>query len=287
MSRAHMRRAALNALTEAVSTVKSRSILLKQVQYGSIHPSAFVVAQTLADIRSLSFDVSYFHVSTTSLSISNALHLLSGFCVDCVHSLRGWSEFVPDAWSLGPQYSAVIVVAGSAIPVGLLYSGFSPTRPTQHRWGSWLRRASPSPYALEALMGNEFTGITLTCAEVTCGKDQQSVPGSVYLADYFDYTRSHLWRNFGIVLVLWFLYIVLGSIGLTILTRKFGGSQSRIFKRSRRHDEESHPKPNPSSLGSSSTTQTVPESIRPQSPEKDDLTTSSSTAGTFTFQDIS
>ncbi|CAG7923629.1 unnamed protein product [Penicillium olsonii] len=249
----------LNALAEATSTVRSREILLKQVQYGFIHPASFVVAQTIAEIP-----ISFFHTLLFSCCYYWQIDLeqtASAFWIFVlivfVHYSAVQSLFrMLGAWL--PNVSLALMMAGSAIPVGLLYSGFGPTRPTQHRWGSWLRRASPSPWAMEALLGNEFAGITLTCSETdmvpngpgyldtnfqTCSitgseKGHQSVAGSIYLSEHFGYTRAHLWRNFGIILVLWFLYTVIGSIGLRIMTRESGSSQSRVFKKSKEHDIE-------------------------------------------------
>ncbi|PYI10970.1 hypothetical protein BO78DRAFT_448489 [Aspergillus sclerotiicarbonarius CBS 121057] len=294
----------LNALTEAISTVKSRNILLKQVQYGFIHPSAFVIAQTIADIpiafiQCLLFScLYYFTIDLQRTASAFWIFVLIVF----THYATVQSLFrMLGAWV--PNISLTLMMAGSACPVGLLYSGFGPPRPTQHRWGSWLRRTSPSPYALEALMGNEFAGITLTSSDSemvpsgslytqlqyqTCSitgseKGHQSVAGSVYLADHFGFTRSHLWRNFGIILVLWLLYTILGSIGLTLMTRETGGSHSRSFKRSKSRDEESQPKTGPTSSTSSSSTRTVSAASEQGSTD----TNSTDGAGTFTFEDIS
>ncbi|KAM0228713.1 hypothetical protein ACHAP5_011875 [Fusarium lateritium] len=186
-------------------------------------------------------------------------------------------------------------MAGSAIPAGLLYSGYGPPRPTQLSWGSWLRRVSPSPWALEALMGNEFSGIMLECSETdmvpsgtgyddtryqTCsipgsqiGHD--SVPGQVHLREHFGFTQSHLWRNFGIILVLWFLYILIRSVCLTFVTRDKSGSSGRVFKKSKRHDVESQPE------SSGSSTIDVEPTTQSQIPDE-----KLATSTTFTFEDV-
>ncbi|CAG8053829.1 unnamed protein product [Penicillium salamii] len=258
----------LNALTEATSTVRSRAILLKQVQYGFIHPSASVIAQTLAEIP-----ISFFHCLLFACCYYWQIDLqqtASAFWIFVLLVFTHYSAVqslfrMLGAWA--PNVSLTLMMAGSAIPVGLLYSGFGPTRPTQHRWGSWFRRASPSPYALEALFANEFTGITLTCSDTdmvpsgaqyddlmyqTCSipgseKGERSVAGATYLSDHFGYTRAHLWRNFGIILVLWLLYTIIGSIGLRIMTRESSSSQGRIFKKLKQRDIEDEAKSSASS----------------------------------------
>ncbi|CAG7930861.1 unnamed protein product [Penicillium olsonii] len=286
----------LNAMAEATSTIRSRSVLLKQVQYGFIHPSAFVIAQTIAEIP-----ISFFHCLVFSCCYYWQIGLqqtASAFWIFVllvfVHYSAVQSLFrMLGAWA--PNVSLALMMAGSAIPVGLSYSGFGPTLPTQHRWGSWLRRASPSPWALEALIANEFAGITLTCSDAdmvpngsgytdlqyqTCSitgseRGHQSVPGPVYLDQHFGFTRAHLWRDFGIILVMWFLYTVIGSIGLRIMTRESGGSRGRVFKKTKQRDIENDTK----SSASSSTAMSASASVSGDR--------QANASNTFTFDNVS
>ncbi|KAJ5609826.1 hypothetical protein N7528_009092 [Penicillium herquei] len=281
----------LNALTEATSTVRSRSILLKQVQYGLIHPSAFITAQTLAEIpisffQSLLFACLYYwQIDLQRAASAFWIFVLIVF----THYSAVQSLFrALGAWS--PNISLTLMMAGSAIPVGLLYSGFGPTRPTQHRWGSWLRRTSPSPWALEALMGNEFTGITLTCSDSdmvpsgpgynnsayqTCSITGSGIGQESVAAPFtFRTTLASLGRISGAILASFSFYVI-GCIGLTVMTRDSSNSVSRVFKRSKKSDIESQPRSSASSAtdalpGTNSTT--------------DDGEPTNST--TFTFQDI-
>jgi hypothetical protein len=100
-------------------------------------------------------------------------------------------------------------------------------------------------------MGNEFADITLHCTAdqmvphgpgysdiryqgcslpgSTPGSD--TVPGSKYLGIIYDFYRSHLWRNWGIILVMWFIYVVLTAIGLTLMTGDSGSTGGPVFKR--------------------------------------------------------
>lgn len=51
------------------------------------------------------------------------------------------------------------------------------------RWISWLRRASPPTWALEALLENEFRTLTLTCSSsqlVPTGVVRIMTPASLY-----------------------------------------------------------------------------------------------------------
>jgi ATP-binding cassette subfamily G (WHITE) protein 2 (SNQ2) len=69
------------------------------------------------------------------------------------------------------------------------------------------------------------------CSLPRIDEGQSSYPGSVYLSLVYDYTRSHLWRNFGIILVMWFLYVVLTAIGLTWTASSGASSTGVVYKR--------------------------------------------------------
>ncbi|KAJ5202252.1 hypothetical protein N7449_004331 [Penicillium cf. viridicatum] len=244
----------LVGMAETTATVQSRDVLLKQSKYGFLRPAALVIAQALADIpvafiQCLLFTCCYYF--TIGLVKTASAFWIFVLIVFTYYSAIQSMFRMLGAWS--PNTSIALLLAGSAVPVSLLWSGFSPTRPTQLRWGSWIRRIAPSPWVLEALIGNEFSGIDLTCPESqmvptgsgyddlryqTCSivgseKGHRSVTGTTYMTHQFAFSRENLWRNFGILLVLWFLYTLLAGLGLTIMTRETSGSHSRVFKKSK------------------------------------------------------
>ncbi|KAJ5679477.1 hypothetical protein N7462_007721 [Penicillium macrosclerotiorum] len=243
----------LNALAEVSSTINARSILVKQHKLGIIHPVAFVIAQTIADIpvavfQSLVFSCCYYfmlglHKTASDFWIFELVLFTHYSAVSSLFRMLG-------AWA--PSLNIAFFMAGTAMPICLTYAGYGPPVPTMHRWGSWIRRISPSPWALEALMGNEFADITLHCTADQMvpngpGYDDiryqgcsltgstpgsNTVSGSTYLGLIYDFSRSHLWRNWGIIVVMWFLYVVLTAIGLTIMTDESGSTGGPVFKRS-------------------------------------------------------
>ncbi|KAJ5322392.1 ABC drug exporter [Penicillium brevicompactum] len=241
----------LNALTEVNKTVEARNILLKQHKLGLIHPSSFVITQAIGDIPSsliqtLLFSCCYYFIVGLSKTASQFwIFVLITFThyssVSAMFRMIG-------AWA--PSLSVALLMMGSAIPISTLYAGYAPPFPTQHRWGSWMRRVAPTPYALEALIRNEFYNIQLHCTDnelVPSGPGytdlqyqgcplpgaepgERTAPGSDYIDTLYNYTHDHLWRNFGIILVMWFLYTVLSVIGLTVMTRETGHSSGYVFK---------------------------------------------------------
>jgi ATP-binding cassette subfamily G (WHITE) protein 2 (SNQ2) len=248
----------LNALNEAPSTVLSRSIVIKQSKLGILHPAAYVIAQTIAEIplqvvHTLVFSCCYYFM----LGLNKTASQFWIFeLINFVH-LGAVSALFRMLGAIAPNLNLALLMAGAAIPVGLTYSGFAPPIPTMLAWGEWIRRITPSPYALEALMGNEFFDLTLSCTDTQlvpygpgygdiryqgCSlpgatKGSADVPGATYLEIIYSYTRSHLWRNFGIILVFWFLYTVIATIGLTYTARESGGAGGHIFKRGAKPSE--------------------------------------------------
>lgn len=242
----------LNALTEVPKTIQSRTILLKQHRMGYAHPAALVIAETLAEVpmallETLAFACCYyFTIGLDKTASSFWIFVLITFthraCISCLFRLLG-------AWA--PNLNTGFLMGGCAVPITCLYSGFAPPVPTMHRWGSWIRRISPTPYGVEALMGNEYSGMTLHCTGdelVPHGlgydniqyqgcpmagsiKGSAEVSGKTYLNAQYGFNVQFLWRNFGIILVMWFLYVAVTALGLSIMTREKSTSNARVYRR--------------------------------------------------------
>jgi ATP-binding cassette subfamily G (WHITE) protein 2 (SNQ2) len=250
----------LNALSETGTSMFARDIVVKQRKLGIMHPSAYVIAQTIADIplqlvQTLIFTCCYYFMlglnpTASQFWIFQLLVFVHYGAVCALYRFLG---------TVAPNISLAFLFAGSALPVGLTYSGFAPTTPTQHKWGSWIRRITPTPFALEALMGNEFYDITLQCSDTQmipngpsyeniqyqgCSiagsvKGSPMVPGETYLELVYGFSRSHLWRNFGIILVFWFLYTVFSAVAISFTARETGHSGGLVFKRGAKTLEDS------------------------------------------------
>jgi ABC-type multidrug transport system ATPase subunit len=139
----------------------------------------------------------------------------------------------------GPAIQALIVYAGYLIP------------PTEMRpWLKWLMYINPVSYGFEALMANEFDNLRIQCVPpnlVPIGPNVQpqhqactlqgSRPGEVFVngSDYiktgFEYSRSNLWRNVGIIIAFWLLFVLLTVIGMEIQKPNAGGGAVTVFKR--------------------------------------------------------
>ena len=102
----------------------------------------------------------------------------------------------------------------------VIYTGFTVPIRDMHPWFRWINYLDPVAYAFEALLINEFhnrqfecssfvpQGISYTnvtsdqriCSAVGAAAGASYVEGDAYINTSFNYYRSHLWRNLGILI---------------------------------------------------------------------------------------
>jgi hypothetical protein len=119
-----------------------------------------------------------------------------------------------------------------------------------HPWLKWLIWINPVQYCFEALMANEFYNLNILCEPpylVPEGPNatpqhqscliqgsqpgQTIVRGSNYIQTAYTYSRSHLWRNFGIIIAWLSFFIALTMLGMELQKPNKGGSAVTVFKR--------------------------------------------------------
>lgn len=139
----------------------------------------------------------------------------------------------------GPFIQILITCTGYLIPPNEIGPWF--------RWLTWI---NPVYYGYEALMANEFAGVDIACEPpflVPFGPGalpeyqacalrgnqpgQTFVKGSDYIREAYEYDRAHLWRNLGVLIAFWALFVLLTVIGMERQTPNSGGAAVTIFKR--------------------------------------------------------
>ncbi|KAL0931163.1 ABC drug exporter [Colletotrichum truncatum] len=241
----------LNALTEVGATVEARDILSRQQKLGLIHPVAYVITETIGGIpmvflRTILFSCLYYFL--IGLGRTAAQFWIFEVFLFVYYSSHTAMFRMLGAWA--PNVSIAFLMSGCGTPLTLAWAGYAPTWPTMLAWSSWIRRISPSPYALEALMTNEFEHLELHCEPnemVPSGPSfeqlaYQGCPlpgaepgtsttsGSYYLREVYGYEHANLWRNLGIMIAMWAIYTILAGVGLTIMTRSKGNASGAVFK---------------------------------------------------------
>lgn len=116
--------------------------------------------------------------------------------------------------------SQALAPAGVFMLALIIYTGFTIPVGNMVVWFRWINYLNPVAYAFEALMVNEFDGRVYPCgafvpsgpgydnvaaANRICATNgakagADSVLGRDYVNLSFSYYRSHLWRNWGILL---------------------------------------------------------------------------------------
>jgi ATP-binding cassette subfamily G (WHITE) protein 2 (SNQ2) len=123
--------------------------------------------------------------------------------------------------ALSPTIDEAVRFSGIALNLLVIYTGYVIPKPqlvSQYIWFGWLYYINPISYAFEAVLANEFSDRIMPCTPaqtVPSGPGYTdpryegcaipgATPGSLevsgvaYLDASFQYSRSHLWRNFGV-----------------------------------------------------------------------------------------
>lgn len=136
----------------------------------------------------------------------------------------------------------------------VIFTGYVIVKPqltSDYIWFGWIYYVNPIAYSFEAVLSNEFADRIMECAPQQLipqgpGVDpayqgcaltgaltnSRSVPGSDYIGTTYAYTRSHLWRNFGVVIAFTVLYILLTAAATEVLNFAQGGGGALVFKKS-------------------------------------------------------
>lgn len=242
---------ALLALAELTAAFESRPILLKHKSFSFYRPAAFAIAQTVVDIPLVLVQVTIFDVVVYFMS--NLQRTASQFFISLLFLFiitMTMYAFFRAIGALVGSLDAATRVTGVAIQALVVYTGYLIPPKKMHPWFSWLRWINPVQYGFEALMANEFYNLEILCEppfavpQVPNASEQYqsctlqgSTPGSTTVngADYisvaYQYSRSHLWRNFGIICAFFGFFVVLTAVGMELQKPNKGGGAVTIFKR--------------------------------------------------------
>lgn len=137
-----------------------------------------------------------------------------------------------------------------AIQALVVYTGYLIPPESMRPWFKWIIWINPVQYTFESIMSNEFYRLTLPCVDGTVvpqgpnassqhqsclirgsEPDQTYVRGASYIMSNYTYTRHHLWRNFGIVIGWFLLYIGITVVGMEWQKPSYGGRSVTLFKK--------------------------------------------------------
>jgi len=237
-------------ILEAISMTMGRTITAKQVTMAFYRPSAQVIAKTIADLPVLAVQcalytlVLYFMTDMARDAGKFFVQLLFVFttsvCITAFYRVVG---------AFSRDINSTIRMAFLGLNVMAVFSGYMQPLSAMKSWVyKWIFYAVPVAYAQEALMVNQYDGMDLPCAPgylipdvpgaslenqicffVGAVPGSSSVSGTKFLKEQFGYEQAHVWRNFGIILLFTFGYIVIACIGVEYLSWGSGGGSTKVF----------------------------------------------------------
>lgn len=257
-------------LTELMKAVGGRAVVARHRDYAFYRPSAVSIARVVTDIpliliQSIIFGVIMYFMCELDVEAGKFFIYLLFIYVTTLAVTALYRMFA----SLSPEIDTAVRFSGIALNLLVIYTGYVIPKTqllSQYIWFGWLYWTSPISYAFEAVLSNEFAGRTMQCAPEQLvprgpGADpnfqgcalpgaqvnSDVVVGSSYLSTQYNYTRAHLWRNFGVVIAFTILYIIVTALAVEFVS--FGGAAggALIFKRSKRAKQQVKEEDSPAS----------------------------------------
>lgn len=241
-------------LTELMRAVSGRVVISRHSDYAFYRPSAVVIARVLLDlpvlaVQAVVFSVILYFLAELDLQAGKFfINLLfvytSTICITALYRMfAALSPTIDDAVRFsGLALNLLIIFVGYPIPKRTLTSDVI--------WFGWIYYINPLSYAFEAVVTNEFSGRTMECSPINLvpqgpGVDpnyqgcavlgstlgSRTIDGDVYSSSNFGYSRSHLWRNFGVVVAFTVLYILITALASEIFSFAGDSGGALVFKK--------------------------------------------------------
>ncbi|PYI09696.1 hypothetical protein BO78DRAFT_307994 [Aspergillus sclerotiicarbonarius CBS 121057] len=245
----------LNAFASALEILtlwQQRPIVEKHDKYALYHPSAEAISSMLVDlpskaIVSVVFNLILYFMSNLRRTPGHffVFYLFSVTTTLTMSNIFRWTGAISRSMAQAMVPSSIFMM------ILVIYTGFTIPVRNMHPWFRWLNYLDPIAYAFESLMINEFSERRFPCAQyVPSGPGYENAPitskicsqnGAVAGQDYIDgdrylnvsyeYYRSHLWRNYGILLGFLFFSLALYIISSELVRAKPSKGEILVFPR--------------------------------------------------------
>ncbi|KAL8740759.1 MAG: hypothetical protein Q9190_006573, partial [Brigantiaea leucoxantha] len=252
-------------LTELMKAVSGRVVIARHSDYAFNSPSAVALARVLADfpliiVQVLVFCVVMYFMTNLDADVSKFwIYCLFVYTITiCITAL--YRMFA----ALSPTIDDAVRFSGTALNLLIVYTGYVIAKPTLIRekiWFGWLYYLNPIAYAFEGVLTSEFAGRQMECSPqqlVPQGPGVQpqyqgcaisgasvgstTVTGEQYLGTTYSYSRSNLWRNFGVIIAYAVLYILVTVVGSELFRFVGSGGGAMTFKKGGKKDIVPAPK---------------------------------------------
>nr|AXS58701.1 ABC family transporter protein homeolog b [Epichloe coenophiala] len=301
-------------LSELIKAVSGRAIISRHHQdFAFYRPSAVSLARVLADlpiliVEVIMFGVIMYFMTGLSLSAGRFFTYLLFVYVTTICLTALYRMFA----ALSSGVDTAVRFAGCALNLLIVYTGYTIAKPVlldDKIWFGWLYHVNPISYAFEAVLTNEFGGRIMDCAPMQlipsgpgiispqnqgCAiagsrPGSREVAGDAYLSSQFDYSRSNLWRNFGILIAFTVGYIAVTVLATEKLSFVGGGMGALVFKSSKKPKQVAKARNRTDEENGKSDNATAGHVQRQGTPDEDEVLGTSNGSGrqVFTWENIS
>ncbi|KAL2817429.1 ABC-2 type transporter-domain-containing protein [Aspergillus cavernicola] len=261
---------AFSSSLEILTLWQQRPIVEKHFKYALYHPSAEAISSMIVDLPakvlvSIVFNVILYFMTHLRRTPGHffIFYLFSFTTTLTMSNIFRWIG------AISRSMAQAMVPASLFMMILVIYTGFTIPVRNMHPWFRWLNYINPIGYAFESLMINEFSDRTFPCGlyvpdgpgyldaplsskicsdrGAVAGED--FIDGDRYLNTSFEYYKSHMWRNYGIILAFMFFFLATYIISSEIVRAKPSKGEILVFPRGKvpafakevRHDEEDAP----------------------------------------------
>lgn len=247
-------------LSELARAVSGRTVVSRHRDYAFYRPSAVVVARVIQDIpvvfvQVCIFGVAMYFMTNLDVDVSKFWIYMLFVYTTTIMITAMYRMFA----SLAPEINTAVRFSSLALNLLVIYTGYVLPKTqllNDYIWFGWLYWVNPISYSFEAVLTNELSNRIMECAPqqlvpqgpgvlpeyqgcALSGSKPNSrvVAGSDYLETALSYSRSNLWRNFGVVIAFMVLYIIITVIATEMFDFSSEGGGALIFKKSKRTKE--------------------------------------------------
>ena len=297
-------------LTELMNAVSGRVVIARHRDYAFYRPSAVSIARVITDFplilaQVIVFGILAYFMTNLDRDVSKFwIYMLFVYTTTiCITAL--YRMFA----ALSPTIDDAVRFSGIALNLLVIFTGYAIPKPQllqQKIWFGWLYYINPLSYAFEGVLSNELSGRVMQCASqqlVPQGPGVQppyqgcaisgaqlgstNVTGDQYLQTTYQYTRSHLWRNWAVLIAFTVLYILITGVASELFSFVESGGGALIFKKKATKEVILGPKAvDVEKAGNSGGSSASSGQLPVHQSDKDDMPKSTNAETIFTWTDV-
>ncbi|EPS35460.1 hypothetical protein H072_11135 [Dactylellina haptotyla CBS 200.50] len=238
---------ALGSITEINKLFEQRPIVEKHNSFAFYHPWTEAAAGIVSDIpikfmAAVVFNLIIYFLGGLSYDVSKFFIF---FLFSFITTLAMSAIFRTMA-AATKSITQAMALAGVTVLAIVIYTGYTLPPPFQHKWFFWLSYINPIRYAYEVLLVNEVHGLVYECANIVppygtgnnfacavAGAEPGSrvVSGEAWASVSYEYSYSHVWRNFGIVVAFLIFFWATYFVATEINSNTTSSAEFLVFRR--------------------------------------------------------